>query len=206
MTSKASYKTFMEARNRQIKKAAQNHHKADFNVYHYDIEELAAILKFEHIPLNKGVINRRIVDLKRKFKNQQKYLTFFDEAEKRLLENLKHVNAQTWTEPYERETTEAGKVLENQFQYQDEKEKTEKINQIINKEKDIIGIVRQPLDQNYAPKNVVQGRKNPFLITEIQRVINFDSHYRKFLTPAHTAPCALAIDASDLQQRRLYNS
>ena len=61
-------------------------------------------------------------------------------------------------------------------------------------QKDIIGIVRQPLDQNYAPKNVVQGTKNPFLITEIQRVINFDSHYRKFLNIASSIfPCCQKI-------------
>ena len=204
--SSIEFKNIIIEREQEIKKQQQNHHNPDFNVYNYDIEELAAILKFEHIPINKGVINRRILDLKRKFKNQQKYLKFFDEAEKRLLENLKTVNAQTWVESYDRQTTAAGKVLEEQFQYQDQKQKKEKINQIINKEKDIIGIVRQPLDQNYAPKNVVQGRKNPFLITEIQRVINFDSHYRKFLTTAHTAPCPGEINFNFEQQRRLYNS
>ncbi len=176
--------------------------KVDFNPKNYDIEELAAILKFETIPLNKGIIERRILELKRKFKNQDKYLNFFDKAKDRLLENLKQFNEQTWIDSYKRQTTAAGKVLEEQFQFQDEKEKKEKINQIINKEKDIIGIVKQPLDQNYAPKNVVQGTKNPFLITEIQRVINFDSHYRKFLNIASSS----CETPEELQQRRLFNS
>ena len=133
MSSK-EFKNFMKGREKQIKKAQQQHHNPDFNVYNYNIEELAAILKFEHIPLNKGIINRRIVDLKRKFKNQQKYLKFFDEAEKRLLENFKSVNQETWMEAYEKQRSAANNVLEEQFQYQDEKEKKEKINQIINKE------------------------------------------------------------------------
>ena len=52
------------------------------------------------------------------------------------------------------------------------------------------------------PKNVVQGNRNPFLITEIQRVVSFDSRYRKFLT-------INATDCSGGQanlQRRLYTS
>ena len=87
-------------------------------------------MKFEHIPLNKGIINRRIVDLKRKFKNQQKYLKFFDEAEKRLLENFKSVNQETWMEAYEKQRSAANNVLEEQFQYQDEKEKEQYITRL----------------------------------------------------------------------------
>ena len=89
--------------------------KVDFNPKNYDIEELAAILKFETIPLNKGIIERRILELKRKFKNQDKYLNFFDKAKDRLLENLKQFNEQTWIDSYKRQTTAAGKVLEEQF-------------------------------------------------------------------------------------------
>ena len=54
--------------------------KVDFNAENYDIEELAAILKFEYVPLNKGIIQRRIFDLKKKFANQQKYQIFFTET------------------------------------------------------------------------------------------------------------------------------
>ena len=72
--------------------------KTDFDVANYDIEELAAILKFEHIPLNEGKIKRRIIELKRKFINQSKYINFFEDAEKKLLKNLKMYNEPTWIE------------------------------------------------------------------------------------------------------------
>ena len=40
------------------------------------------------------------------------------------------------------------------------------------------------------------------MITEIQRVINFDSHYRKFLNIASSS----CETPEELQQRRLFNS
>ena len=143
---------FMERKNKQINenftKAREKHKQGektvDFNAYNYDIEELAAILKFEKFPLNPGKIKRRILELKRKFKNQEKYLNFFDECQKRLLEDFENQNQETWEESYERGKTEAGKVLEQQFQEQNEEEVKGQISQIINKEKDIIGIARQP--------------------------------------------------------------
>ena len=193
---------FMERKNKQIKELQQKQNTVDFNAYNYDIEELAAILKFQKFPLNPGKIKRRILELKRKFKNQEKYLNFFDECQKRLLEDFENQNQETWEESYERGKTEAGKVLEQQFQEQNEEEVKGQISQIINKEKDIIGIARQPQSANYMPKNVVQGNRNPFLITEIQRVVSFDSRYRKFLT-------INATDCSGGQanlQRRLYTS
>ena len=45
--------------------------KVDFNPKNYDIEELAAILKFEKIPLNKSIIERRILELKENLKTKQ---------------------------------------------------------------------------------------------------------------------------------------
>ena len=105
------FENYIKRRESQIKKQQEEEKKTDFNVYNYDIEELAAILNFEYIPINKGIINRRILELKRKFKNQEKHLIFFDNAEKRLLEHSENVNAETWTEVYEKETSEAGKVL-----------------------------------------------------------------------------------------------
>jgi len=201
MSSK-DFLQFMSEKNKQIQTLQKKQQSVDFNAYNYDIEELAAILKFEKFPLNPGKIKRRILELKRKFKNQQKYLTFFDECQQRLIEDFENHNQQTWEEPYERGKTSAGKVLEQQFQEQNEEEVKGQISQIINKEKDIIGIARQPQSSNYMPKNVVQGNRNPFLITEIQRVVSFDSRYRKFLT-------VNASDCSGVQtnlQRRLYTS
>ena len=68
-----SFDNFSRARTGQMAQGKSK--KIDFNVKNYDIEELAAILKFEYIPLNKGIIQRRIYDLKKKFK-QQKYQNF----------------------------------------------------------------------------------------------------------------------------------
>lgn len=192
----------MSEKNKQIQTLQKKQKSVDFNAYNYDIEELAAILKFEKFPLNPGKIKRRILELKRKFKNQSKYLTFFEECQTRLIEDFTNQNQQTWEESYERGKTAAGRVLEQQFQEQDEAEVKGQISQIINNEKDIIGIARQPQGSNYMPKNVVQGNRNPFLITEIQRVVSFDSRYRKFLT-------VNATDCSGVQsnlQRRLYTS
>ena len=121
------FENYSKRRESQIKKQQVNNKKTDFNVYNYDIEELSAILKFEYIPINKGIINRRILELKRKFKNQEKYLIFFDNAETRLLEHLENVNAETWTEVYEKETSEAGKVLTDRFQSQNEEQEKKKI-------------------------------------------------------------------------------
>ena len=63
---------FGNAREQQMQEAMKKKRNLDFNVNNYDIEELAAILKFEHIPINEGVIQQRILRLKRKF---QRYLT-----------------------------------------------------------------------------------------------------------------------------------
>ena len=182
------FENYIKRRESQLKKQQEEEKKTDFNVYNYDIEELAAILNFEYIPINKGIINRRILELKRKFKNQEKYLIFFDNAERRLLEHSENVNAETWTEVYEKETSEAGKVLTDRFQSQNEEQEKKKINQIINKEKNIIGQAKKPLGETYAPKGVVQGKKNPFDIQEIERLVSFDSFYRKFL-PKRSSSC-----------------
>jgi len=208
------FENYIKRRESQIKKQQEEEKKTDFNVYNYDIEELAAILNFEYIPINKGIINRRILELKRKFKNQEKHLIFFDNAEKRLLEHSENVNAETWTEVYEKETSEAGKVLTDRFQSQNEEQEKAKINQIINKEKNIIGQVRKPLDQTYAPKGVVQGKKNPFEIQEISRIVNFDSSHRQFLPNVSTScenpdndedATTTFLDPSS-NQKRLYTS
>ena len=207
------YENYIRRRDYQIKKQQQNQKKIDFNVYNYDIEELVAILNFQYIPINKGIINRRILEFKRKFKNQEKYLVFFDNAEQRLLEHLENVNAETWTEVYEKETSEAGKVLTERFQSQNEEQEKAKINQIINEDKNIIGQIKKPLDKTYAPKGIVQGVKNPFEIQEIIRLVNFDSSFRQFLPQVSTSCPETESDLSTTSilynitsQRRLYTS
>ena len=58
----------MERKNKQIKELQQKQNSVDFNAYNYDIEELAAILKFQKFPLNPGKIKRRILELKESLK------------------------------------------------------------------------------------------------------------------------------------------
>ena len=65
--------TNTKARENQMAQARRKNAPIDFNARNYDIEELAAILKFEYVPLNKGIIQRRIYDLKKKFKQPTKY-------------------------------------------------------------------------------------------------------------------------------------
>ena len=50
MSSK-DFMKFMEKKNKEIKELQQKQSNVDFNAYNYDIEELAAILKFQHFPL-----------------------------------------------------------------------------------------------------------------------------------------------------------
>ena len=201
-TSGKSFGEFTRARKVQMNQARKNK-KIDFNANNYDIEELAAILKFESIPLNEGKIKRRILDLRRKFK-EPKYQKFFVAAEKRLLDNLDLYNKQTWTEPYDKETSEAAKVLRNQFITQNQEEAREHMNQIINVEKDIIGIPKKPISQTYATKNAVQGKLNGMLITETKRIVNFDSHYRQILDPSSVNCENLDYEAN--KENRLYTS
>ena len=202
--SRSQMDNFMKARKSQMSQARRKKKSTDFNANNYDIEELAAILKFEYIPLNKGVIQRRIFELKRKFAKQPKYQKFFDDAQKLLLKNLELYNKQTWVEPYEHDESKASQVLQNQFLVKNTKEVKDKTNQIINQEKNIIGRAQLPINRTFATKNAVQGKINGMLITETKRIINFDSHYRQILDPS-------SVDCENLDyeanlETRLYNS
>ena len=104
--SRSQMNNFTKARENQMAQARRKNTPIDFNARNYDIEELAAILKFEYVPLNKGIIQRRIYDLKKKFK-QPKYQKFFSDAEKRLIDNLNLYNKQTWKDPQGGSTEES---------------------------------------------------------------------------------------------------
>lgn len=150
---------FGNAREQQMKEAMKKKRNLDFNVDNYDIEELAAILKFEHVPLNKGIIQRRILELKRKFPRQKSYQIFFDAAEKRLIENLNSYNKPTYIDTYNVEKSAASKVLREQFQEMTKAELEEKKNQIINQEKDIIGIPKKTNVRKLCYKTKYTGNK-----------------------------------------------
>ena len=200
--SRSQMSNFTKARENQMSQARRKNAPIDFNARNYDIEELAAILKFEYVPLNKGIIQRRIYDLKKKFK-QPKYQKFFSDAEKRLIDNLNLYNEQTWKDQYEYDSSEAAKVLQNQFLEQNQKDAKGKMNQIINQEKNIIGRAKLPMNRTFATKNAVQGKINGMLITETKRIVNFDSHYRQILDPS-SVDCESLDYAANLETR-LYN-
>jgi len=195
---------FGNAREQQMRQAQRTSKNIDFNVNNYDIEELAAILNFDQVPINKGIIQRKILDLKRKFQGKKNILEFFDKAEKKLIDNLILINEQTWVDSYNQETSDAAKVLRNQFQQMTKAELESKKNQIINLEKDIIGIPKKPIDQTYQTKPNTQGTKNPLNVNEYIRVVNFDSHYRQILD-ASSVDCS-GIEYAPNKQTRLYTS
>jgi hypothetical protein len=141
------------------------------------------------------------MELKRKFEGQKKYETFFDEAKTRLIGNLDLVNEQTWVEPYTKDDSEAAKQLQQQFQTQVDKET--KKNQIINEEKNVIGRRRLAPEENLATNSVTRT-KNPFMITEIQRTVNFDGHYRPMLMPESVACDTFSWEYNS--EQRLYTS
>ena len=133
------YKTFIRNRDKIIKTQDNEQNSADFNPYNYDIEELTAILKFEIAPINKGMIDKKIAELKRKFAGQKKYEEFFDKSGERLIQNLNLYNEPSWTQPYSRGTSDAAKVLQQEFQEKSKEKHKEQQNHIINKSKDVIG-------------------------------------------------------------------
>ena len=171
----------------------------DFNAENYDIEELAAILKFEYVPINPGKIKQRINELKVKFKEKQKYLQFFQDAEERLIAHSNKYNKQTWTDNYETDDSLASQLLTQQ--YLDNKNDYNKKNLIVNVEKNIVGIQKLSENEKMATVGTVQGNKNPIKIREIKRMINFDSHYRKILNPDSTA---CEGDLNTNSENRLY--
>ena len=201
--AKSSYKNIEYARQKQME-TARKKKAIDFNANNYDVEELAAIVGFKTIPLNKGIITRKILELKRKFINQPKYQKFFEDTQTRLIENLNLYNKPTWIDAYEKQDDLSSEVLRNQFIEKSKEEVENKMNQIINLEKDIIGIPQKPISETYATKNAVQGKLNGMLITETKRVINFDSHYRQILDSSSVNCENLVYETN--KQNRLYTS
>ena len=56
-------------------------------------------------------------------------------------------------------------------------------NLILDKNRDIIGIKKVSEAKTFATKNNTQGERNPVLINQIRRIVNFDSQYREILNP-----------------------
>jgi len=152
----------------------------DFNVENYDLDELIQLLQFEKIPTNEDMVVHKITRLKQKYKNKLKYIKFFNDVGKHLIENFAKFNKETWQESYEIDNSLSSKVLSQQ--YLDEKEDSNK-NLILDPNRDIIGIKKVSQEKSYATKDTIQGSRNPVTINKIRRIVNFDSQYREILNP-----------------------
>jgi len=190
------------SKNKKITNKRDKKTAIDFNANNYDVEELAAILNFETLPLNEGIIKTRIQILSAKFSKNSKATKFFEVAEKRLIDYFKGFNKQTWQEAYEHDDSAASKVLTQQFQYELKKEAAANKSLILNQSKNIIGRARLPPNQNLQTKGTIQGTKNPVARDIIKRIVNFDSHYRQILKP-DSVSCP-GISYPNNTQRRLY--
>ena len=155
-----------------------------FDINTYETEDLLGILDLTgDAPINKEKIDERIKILKHQLRNsnkKEKIFKFLDLASKKLKQQFDNFNTQTWTEAYEYDDSEATNVFKNQYQNKDEPTK----NLIINEQSNIIGRVKQTLQDKMAVQGTIQGDKNPISRKTIKRIVNFDSHYREILDPS----------------------
>ena len=151
----------------------------DFNVDNYDIDELIQLLNFDTTPTNEDMILHKITFLTKKYKEKPKYIKFFNEIGKKLILNFEQFNKETWQESYETDGSLSAKVLTQQYL---DNEKDSK-NLILDKKRDIIGIKKVSETKTFATKNNTQGERNPVMINQIRRIVNFDSQYREILNP-----------------------
>jgi hypothetical protein len=151
----------------------------DFNVDNYDIDELIQLLNFDTTPTNEDMILHKITFLTKRYKEKPKYIKFFNEIGKKLILNFEQFNKETWQESYETDESLSAKVLTQQYL---DSEKDSK-NLILDKNRDIIGIKKVSETKTFATKNNTQGERNPVMINQIRRIVNFDSQYREILNP-----------------------
>jgi len=151
----------------------------DFNVDNYDIDELIQLLNFDTTPTNEDMILHKITFLTKRYKEKPKYIKFFNEIGKKLILNFEQFNKETWQESYETDESLSAKVLTQQYL---DIEKDSK-NLILDKNRDIIGIKKVSETKTFATKNNTQGERNPVMINQIRRIVNFDSQYREILNP-----------------------
>ena len=176
-----------------------------FDVNTYETEDLLGILDLTgQAPINKEKINERVRELKYKLRNnkkKEKIIGFLDQAAEKLKKQFDNFNKETWQEAYEYDESEASDVFTNQYQSKEDENK----NLIINEQSNIIGRVKQTLQDKMAIQGTVQGDKNPIQRKTIKRIVNFDSHYREILDPSGTT-CTNDKFKEANPQVRLYKS
>ena len=176
-----------------------------FDINTYETEDLLGILDLTgDAPINEDKIDERVQILKHKLRNskkKEKIFQFIDLASKKLKIQFDNFNRQTWQEAYEYDESEATDVFTNQYQSKE----NENENLIINEQSNIIGRVKQTLQDKMALQGTVQGDKNPIQRKTIKRIVNFDSHYREILDPSGTTCTNDKFNVSN-PQVRLYTS
>ena len=176
-----------------------------FDINTYETEDLLGILDLTgDAPINEEKIDERVLHLKyqlRNSKKKEKIFQFIDLASKKLKIQFDNFNKQTWQQAYEYDESEASNVFTNQYQSKEDENK----NLIINEQSNIIGRVKQTLQDKMAIQGTVQGDKNPIQRKTIKRIVNFDSHYREILDPSGTT-CTNDKFKDANPQVRLYTS
>ena len=183
--------------------------KKTFDINTYETEDLLGILDLTgDAPINENKIDERIKILKYRLRNNKKKIQIFkflDHAADKLKKQFKLFNAQTWELAYEYDESEATEVFKNQYQNKNDPTK----NLIVNEQSNIIGRVKQTLQDKMALQSTVQGDKNPIQRKTIKRIVNFDSHYREILDPSGST-CATDPESRYFNlanpQVRLYTS
>ena len=158
--------------------------KKTFDINTYQTEDLLGILDLTgDAPINENKIDEWIKVLKYRLRNNKKKIqifNFLEHAANKLKKQFKSFNAQTWEFAYEHDESEASEVFKNQYQNKNDPNK----NLIVNEQSNIIGRVKQTLQDKMALQSTVQGNKNPIQRKTIKRIVNFDSHYREILDPS----------------------
>ena len=84
-----------------------------------------------------------------------------------LKNNLIYLISKLWEEAYQHDESEASDVFKNQYQNKNDPTK----NLIINEQSNIIGRVKQTLQDKMAIQGTVQGDKNPIQRKTIKRIV-----------------------------------
>ncbi len=183
-----NFNSFNEPGNKDIKHSKNK----TFDINEYNTEDLVGILNLtQEAPINKDKIDEKIKKLKYELRNNKKksqIFPFLEMAAKKLKKQFEYFNQETWEEAYENDDSEASNVLKQQYQDIEFPGK----NLIINQQSNIIGRVKQTIQDKMAIQGTVQGDKNPIQRKTIKRIVNFDSHYRQILDPS-------AVNCSGIQ-------
>ena len=150
----------------------------DFDVKNYNTEELLSILNIKHkIPLTKALIIDETQKQIDKMEDRPNFKQFFFEVRKKLLAEKDEFNKQNKYSEDDSNYEEATELIKSSSLKTQQKN-----NVLLDDEKLIIKPTEVP-QQFTQSVFYSQGTANPNKIHTIERVLNFDSHYRTILDP-----------------------